>query len=172
MIEILPSRPDPDKHYEYPIDITTDSYPIDLRWETAAGAERTFFLSDGMNGALMGNVLLGRTGSVRIENRKVRSIILVLGKTAGVPKEFSLSQNYPNPFNPVTRFEYALPVDARVSLQVFNVLGEAVATVMDEHQSAGYKSVDFDGSALPSGVYFCRLKAGRFLAVKKMLLLR
>ena len=172
MIEILPARPGPDKHYEYPIDITSDAYPIDLHWELAAGTDRAFFLSGGMNGALMGNIPLGRTGSIRIENRKIRSIILVLGKTAGVPKEFSLGQNYPNPFNPVTRFEYALPVDAHVRLQVFNVLGEVLRTVMDERQSAGYKSVDFDGSSLPSGVYFYRLKAGRFVAVKKMLLIR
>lgn len=172
IIEILPSSPDPDKRYEYPIDIKTDSYPIDIRWEVTAGADRAYFLSDGMDGALIGNTPLGRTGILRIENRKVSSIILVLGKTAGMPKEFSLGQNYPNPFNPVTRFEYALPADARVSLKVFNVLGEVVSTLMDERQSAGYKSVDFDGSSLPSGVYFYRLKAGRFIAVKKMLLIR
>ena len=89
---------------------------------------------------------------------------------AQTPKSFSLAQNFPNPFNPTTRFSYALPEDHHVTLNVYNTLGQAVAKVVNEYQSAGYKSVDFDATALPSGLYFYRLTAGKFTDVKKMIL--
>ena len=63
-----------------------------------------------------------------------------------------------------------MPSDEQVTLKVFVVLGRVVSTVVDEFQSAGYKSVEFDASSLPSGVYFYRLQAGKFSAVKKMIL--
>ena len=93
-------------------------------------------------------------------------------ETDELPVNFSLKQNYPNPFNPSTRFDYALPHDATVSLKIFNVLGEEVATIVSERQSKGYKSVNFDASRLASGVYFYRLQAGNFISVKKMLLMK
>lgn len=89
-----------------------------------------------------------------------------------MPSGFVLRQNYPNPFNPTTQFNYALPEDSHVMLKVFNVLGQEVATVVDEFQSVSYKAVNFDGSRLPSGLYFYRLQAGKFLDTKKMLLVR
>ncbi|MBI1804143.1 MAG: T9SS type A sorting domain-containing protein [Ignavibacteria bacterium] len=88
------------------------------------------------------------------------------------PDAYRLEQNYPNPFNPTTRLNYAIPVDATVSLKVFNVLGQEVATVIDDFQTAGYKSVSFDASSLPSGLYFYRLQAGHFTDTKKMLLVK
>jgi len=87
-----------------------------------------------------------------------------------LPKEFSLALNYPNPFNPQTTISYALPEQVHVKLTIDDVLGREVAILVDRHEEAGYKSVSFDASSLPSGVYFYRLTAGRYTDVKKMLL--
>jgi predicted lipoprotein with Yx(FWY)xxD motif len=90
----------------------------------------------------------------------------------GVPAEYTLNQNYPNPFNPNTRIEYALPTTGHVTLSVFNILGQEVVMLVDEEENAGYKSVAFDASNLPSGIYTYRLTSGTFTQVKKMILLR
>ena len=92
--------------------------------------------------------------------------------TIGVPKKFEVSQNFPNPFNPVTKINYELPNDSKVSIKVFDMLGREVATLLDEFKTAGYHTVDFDGSSLSSGMYFYRIKTNEFEAIKKMLLIK
>jgi hypothetical protein len=89
-----------------------------------------------------------------------------------VPREFSLQQNYPNPFNPSTTIEFALPIQSNVRLTVFNVIGQEVATLVNENMSAGKQSVKFDGTRLSSGVYFYRIVAGQFTSIKKMMLVK
>jgi hypothetical protein len=74
-----------------------------------------------------------------------------------VPKEISLYQNYPNPFNPTTNIRFGVPSDAHVVLQVYNVLGQRVATLLDEVRNAGFHTVQFDASGMANGVYFYRL---------------
>jgi len=91
------------------------------------------------------------------------------------PAEFGLEQNYPNPFNPSTKINFQLKVDAQVSLKVFDVLGQEVATIVNSNLVAGAHSVDFDASALNSGVYLYRIEAAgndgsNFIDVKKMIL--
>jgi len=89
-----------------------------------------------------------------------------------VPKEFILNQNYPNPFNPGTKISWQLPVSGHQTLKVFDILGNEVATLMDEFKSAGNYEISFDASGLSSGVYFYTLISGNALETKSMLLLR
>ena len=89
-----------------------------------------------------------------------------------LPLRHSLSQNYPNPFNPTTTIKYDLPIDSRVTLKVFNIIGQEVVTLVNDVQKAGYKSVEWNASNFASGVYFYRLHAGSYTNVKKLLLLR
>ncbi len=89
-----------------------------------------------------------------------------------VPKSFLLHQNYPNPFNPSTTIAYGLPVASDVRLDVFDVLGRKIATLVNSKQPSGDYSVLFNASTLCSGVYFYRLQAGSFVQTKKMLLIK
>lgn len=90
----------------------------------------------------------------------------------GVPERFELAQNYPNPFNPNTVIGYQLPVIGFISLKVFDIIGNEVATLVNEYKSAGRYEVEFDASVLTSGVYFYVLRAGEYTQTKKMILLR
>ena len=88
----------------------------------------------------------------------------------GLPKTFSLGQNYPNPFNPATKINYTLPIETDVQLQVFTIEGEFVKSLLDQRQSAGVYSIQFDAANLASGTYLFRLNAGGFIQTKKMTL--
>lgn len=87
--------------------------------------------------------------------------------------EFELMQNYPNPFNPSTRIKFSLPVSQKVSLEVFDMLGNNVATLVDEYKLAGNYEVEFSAkNGLASGVYYYRLVVGNYSQTKKMILMR
>ena len=86
-----------------------------------------------------------------------------------LPKKFELFHNYPNPFNPVTKIKYAIPQPAHVRLEIYNVLGQRISTLVNENKSPGFYTVDFDASSLASGFYIYRILANDFHAVKKML---
>jgi hypothetical protein len=89
-----------------------------------------------------------------------------------IPTEYSLEQNYPNPFNPSTKIEYSLSEASFVQLKVYDVLGNEVATLVNEDQSAGTYRTDFIGADLTSGIYFYKLQAGSFIETKKMILMK
>ncbi|MDY0083182.1 MAG: T9SS type A sorting domain-containing protein [Ignavibacteriaceae bacterium] len=91
---------------------------------------------------------------------------------SGVPKEFNLSQNYPNPFNPSTKIKFSIPTETKVVLGVYNALGEQVAEVVNSIIQEGYHEVVFDAGSLPSGIYFYKIHADKFVNVKKMILLK
>lgn len=91
-----------------------------------------------------------------------------------IPQTFALFQNYPNPFNPTTNIRYELPQQSNVRLTIFNILGQQVATLVDEVQQAGRYTVAWNGisnlgRAASSGVYFYLLQAGDFIQTRKML---
>ncbi len=89
-----------------------------------------------------------------------------------VPQDFVLSQNYPNPFNPTTTIQYQLPEGSNVKVVIYDALGKQVAVLVNEYQNAGTYSTNFKASNLASGIYFCRMEAGNFVKVNKMLLLK
>ena len=88
------------------------------------------------------------------------------------PFEFNLAQNYPNPFNPTTSIKYTISSRQFVTLKIFDLLGREVTTLINEEKPAGDYEVNFDGSNLPSGVYFYQLKAGSFVQINKMVILK
>jgi hypothetical protein len=92
--------------------------------------------------------------------------------TKSIPSKFVLYQNYPNPFNPSTIINYSIPKASFVTLKIYDVLGKEIATLVNEIKSAGNYSVSFNGSNLPSGVYFYRMQLGSFVSTKKLLLLK
>ncbi len=90
----------------------------------------------------------------------------------GTPARYALDQNYPNPFNPSTKISYTIPTSSNVKISVTNVLGQEVATVVNEFKTAGQHDATFSAQGLPSGIYFYTLKAGQFSETKKMVLMK
>lgn len=90
----------------------------------------------------------------------------------GLPNEYNLTQNYPNPFNPTTTIEFSLPKASMVKLEVYNVLGQKVSSLIDEFMPAGVHSVEFDGKNNPSGIYFYRLEHESGSQTKKMVMIK
>jgi hypothetical protein len=89
-----------------------------------------------------------------------------------LPDNFVLFQNYPNPFNPTTSIQYAINSRQLVQLKVYDILGNEVATLVNEQKEPGYYEVEFNATQFSSGVYFYRLQAGDFVQTKKMILMR
>ncbi|MCU0415057.1 MAG: T9SS type A sorting domain-containing protein, partial [Ignavibacteriaceae bacterium] len=93
------------------------------------------------------------------------------------PTEFKLEQNYPNPFNPVTVISYKLPVNGDVTLKIYDLLGNEVATLVDENKPAGKYKIEFNVAQvsrpeMASGIYFYQLTSGEFIQTKKMVLIK
>jgi flagellar hook assembly protein FlgD len=93
------------------------------------------------------------------------------------PSDFSLSQNYPNPFNPVTNFQFTLPKSSHVKIEIFNIVGQKVATLVDGDMKPGLYTADWNGRdesgrTVSSGIYFYRMQAGDFSDMKKMVLVK
>ena len=110
-------------------------------------------------GAYLDGVVYGDTNVVvKIEDEN----------TAPLPKEFSLMQNYPNPFNPTTNISFNIPEESNVKLNVYNMLGQIVTNIFTGRLRAGIHSFEFNGSSVPSGIYFYRIEADNYTATKKM----
>jgi photosystem II stability/assembly factor-like uncharacterized protein len=114
----------------------------------------------------------GLAGLLSIAMRTDAGPVWVDDRNPNAPHEFLLHQNHPSPFNPSTLIEYQLPVSARVTLTVYDILGREVATLVSGHEEAGYKSVRWDAGGAPSGVYFYQLRAGTFVGTRKTLVVR
>lgn len=132
----------------------------------------------------MRNININSDGSLIVtadyDDAGTRKIMLIkYGSTIGIqpvsgiiPEKFELSQNYPNPFNPSTNINFSIPVSGNVKLSVYDVSGREVAVLVNKDLAAGTYKADFNASMLSSGVYFCRINAGDFTDVKKMMLVK
>jgi hypothetical protein len=115
----------------------------------------------------------GDADTVRASQMFLRVTLSDVGDREGaVPQTFRLSQNYPNPFNPATKIDYTVAKAGRVSIKVYNTLGQEVATVVNEELAPGHYQATFDGANLPSGVYVYTMRAGGYVESRKMMLLR
>lgn len=123
------------------------------------------------NGDFDGVVLFNSTEFVGAQ-RSLEPITSVLADRDEIPTHYNLGQNYPNPFNPSTTIRFDLPKTSYVTLKIFNLLGQEVATVVSEELKPGTYEVTWNASGLSSGVYFYRLTAGGYLENKKLVLLK
>ena len=89
-----------------------------------------------------------------------------------LPISYELSQNYPNPFNPSTKIRFAIKKASDINLTIYNVVGELVVTLVNEHLNAGYHEYEFNASNISSGIYIYRILADDFVETKKMILLK
>ncbi len=118
--------------------------------------------------------------TVSFSNSEVSNLIILIAnkvtavedEVTGLPTEVTLAQNYPNPFNPSTKISFTLSNDAQVTLNIYNIVGQKIATIVNEYRTAGSYTANFDASELSSGIYFYELKAGALTKVRKMNLLK
>ncbi|MBL8015719.1 MAG: T9SS type A sorting domain-containing protein [Ignavibacteria bacterium] len=111
-------------------------------------------------------------GQINLYSTNLCKVPVGVQNNSEYPKAFFLSQNYPNPFNPSTNIKFDIPNDAEIKITVYDMLGSEVKVLVNEFNHAGSYEVDFDASALPSGVYFYTLTAGSYSETKKMLLIK
>ncbi|MBI3195409.1 MAG: T9SS type A sorting domain-containing protein [Ignavibacteriae bacterium] len=159
------------------ISVRGAAYPITLSWDIKSTNGIKYNFPKDIN---KGTTALTGTGRIILDSPNGKFIQLIAEAGEGtLPLTYLLKQNHPNPFNPTTTINYQLSEDIHVNLKIFNTLGQEVATLVDEVQSAGYKTARFEAGSLPSGVYFYRLTAvplsgsgQAFTDIKKMLLAR
>jgi len=174
------------------------SSAYDLKSDMAPGDEPVAYLHFTVTDARMSEVTLEADASrapqhtmLLIENRVVgdgrevidfapeftKKTLALQSGVAALPKEYSLRGNYPNPFNAKTIISFALPQESRVTLDIYNILGQKVKTLVDGAMPAGYHNLEWDGSdhnglGVSSGVYLYKLKADNFTRVNRMTLLK
>jgi len=119
-----------------------------------------------------GNKWIGTDGGGLAVYREGGVVFDVVEDKYAITRDFSLLQIYPNPFNSSTTISYQLPITTKVTIEIYNILGRKVKTLVNKRENAGTYSVSFDCSNLPSGVYFCRFHAGSYYDTKKLLLLK
>jgi hypothetical protein len=172
----------------YVIITDTASFPGDLSGFGLSNTGEKVWLQDSVSGALIDTITYGATatatqsyaripdgGTWQVTSTITRGVSnggTAVGDPLSLLQEFSLQQNYPNPFNPFTTIEFIMPTSGVVRVQVFDMLGREVATLVNEALDAGLHKVQFDGGGLSSGVYYYKLSAGSLTRTKALTLLK
>jgi hypothetical protein len=152
---------------DFPVRIEAAAYPVTVAWRRAPASSAAVHLAAGAR-----TIALDAPAGSAVIDGPVPDLRVLYETAATLPASYALEQNYPNPFNPSTVIRYQLPEAARVVMKLYNVVGQEMATLVDEQQEAGFRSIAFDARDLPSGIYFYRLRAGSFTDARKMLLVK
>ena len=105
-------------------------------------------------------------------NEGAEETLSIISESSMSPNELSIIRNFPNPFNPVTNITYGLPASTDVKIVVFDISGKQVQLLLNEFQTAGYYSINWDATLYPSGLYFVKMLAGDFISTKKLMLVK
>ena len=89
-----------------------------------------------------------------------------------IPSDFFLEQNYPNPFNPATNINYSIPIEALITVKIYDLLGNEITTLVNEIKAPGEYSIKLSANGMTSGVYYCRMISGDFISTRKLILLK
>jgi len=153
-------------HFDIAVGANSEQHLVP-NWNNVSEAQLMVIVDDGIDGVVDDTLYLSNGSPLDVED----------DHGSLLPYRFELSQNYPNPFNPATTIEYSLPRRSSVKIDVFNLLGQKVRTLVDREESAGAYSITWDGTsstgeAVSTGVYFYRFQADDHVETKKMLLLK
>ncbi len=167
------------------IEVRTAAYPLTVEYQIEDSTDWNFTMilpkaaANTPGKPATHNTRLSHSGILAIEQPVETLVLRKAGHGAwqNLPGEFVLHQNYPNPFNPVTEIRYALPEKSDVKLSVYNMLGQKIRTLIDREQAAGFYSIRWDATndqkqKVASGIYLYRISAGKYTAVKKLILLK
>jgi len=165
---------------EFSVAVQSDAYPLTVSWKVNGAA--SYELTDGRGGQVFRTKEMRGEGTMKITSSSVSKFSIKLVGDGQLPKEFALSQNYPNPFNPTTSIKYALPVDSKLTMEIYNVLGQRVRTLVSDNVVAGYHVAEWNGTGsegqqVGSGTYFLKLSAAgvngaKYSEVRKLMLLK
>jgi hypothetical protein len=155
------------------IHLQASDYPVSISISnTIDDGAYTYTITEIVGSEEIAQHMLSEDETVEINNSKVTLLKLSKKAMQRLPTNFTISQNYPNPFNPSTKIKVALPKLEKVKIEVFNIIGKKIQTLLNKTMPAGYHEVEFNGQNLPSGVYLYRIKAGKWQDVKKMILIK
>ncbi len=142
-----------------------------ITWTEVDVTGLTAFIQNTMQ--FTSNYAFINTYGIGVYRRSLSQITSIDEKITGsFPESFVLEQNYPNPFNPSTKINWQSPIAGHQTLKIYDVLGNEVATLVDEEKPAGRYEIDFNASQLSSGVYFYKFLSGTFISTKKMILMK
>ncbi len=152
--------------------------PLTIKFSFSTGSDTTVRVMNSSNNQLFSFYFNRQPTAVTFDPGNeivIKTATLILGideNTPQIPGEYRLSQNYPNPFNPVTSIDYDIPKNSNVKITVYDMTGREVAVPVNEFRNAGKYTLNFNAMKLASGVYYYRLQAGDYTAIKKMTLLK
>jgi hypothetical protein len=151
-----------------------ERYPSVSKWNAPGEFNVVWTQKSGASGlyAFPGASQAPGADTVRTYQMFQKVTLVGVSPESQIASGYRLQQNYPNPFNPGTKIDYAVPTAGHVSIKVYNLLGQEVATLLNENLTPGQYQVAFDGTRLPSGIYYYKMVAGNFSESRKMILLK